>query len=108
MPEVQEFKMSKINQNRIRLALSLLLIAFTVSTLFYTAHEMHHECSGDDCPICYIIQNSLHSLKLFSLALTFFFIYRIFKNTRKNKSIIFAKSVLESTNLVSQKIRLNN
>ena len=98
----------KIKSDRARLLLSVLLIIFTISNMLFTAHEMHHECSGEDCPICFVIQTSAQNLKLLSFVLSLFFIERIFKHTQKNKSVTFAKSVLESTTLVSQKIRLND
>ncbi|MBQ2080566.1 MAG: hypothetical protein II461_02235, partial [Treponema sp.] len=49
--------MSDAKVRKIKNLLSVLLIIFTVSTLFYTADEMHHVCSHEsssheDCPIC--------------------------------------------------------
>lgn len=100
--------MSNIKQHRIRLALSLLLIAFTISTLLYTTHEMHHECSGEDCPICQLIHISVQSLKLLTFALATFFVSQNFKNIKTYKDSIIVKSVLKPNTLISQKIRLND
>ncbi|MBQ2081400.1 MAG: hypothetical protein II461_06525, partial [Treponema sp.] len=92
----------------IRNLLSVLLIIFTVSTLFYTADEMHHECSGDDCHICQVIQISVQSLKLLTFALATVFVSQSFKNVKTYKDSIIVKSVLKPNTLISQKIRLND
>ncbi|MEE3313209.1 MAG: hypothetical protein VZR56_03510 [Treponema sp.] len=100
--------MSDAKVRKIRNLLSVLLIIFTVSTLFYTADEMHHECSGDDCHICQVIQISVQSLKLLTFALATVFIAQNFKNVKTYKDSIIVKSVFEPNTLVSQKIRLND
>ena len=74
--------MSDAKVRKIRNLLSVLLIIFTVSTLFYTADEMHHECSGDDCHICQVIQISVQSLKLLTFALATVFVSQSFKNVK--------------------------
>ncbi len=100
--------MSDAKVRKIRNLLSVLLIIFTVSTLFYTADEMHHECSGDDCHICQVIQISVQSLKLLTFTLATVFIAQNFKNVKTYKDSIIVKSVFEPNTLVSQKIRLND
>ena len=100
--------MSDAKVRKIRNLLSVLLIIFTVSTLFYTADEMHHECSSDDCHICQVIQISVQSLKLLTFALATDFIAQNFKNVKTYKDSIIIKSVFEPNTLVSQKIRLND
>ena len=100
--------MSDAKVRKIRNLLSVLLIIFTVSTLFYTADEMHHECSGDDCHICQVIQISVQSLKLLTFALATVFIAQNFKNVKTYKDSIIVKSVFKPNTLISQKIRLND
>ena len=100
--------MSDAKIRKIKNLLSVLLIIFTVSTLFYTADEMHHECSGDDCHICQVIQISVQSLKLLTFALATVFIALNFKNVKNHNDSIIVKSVFEPNTLISQKIRLND
>ncbi len=38
------------------LLFSLLLLLSVLTSLFYIADEMHHECEGEDCPVCRCIE----------------------------------------------------
>ena len=100
--------MSDAKVRKIRNLLSVLLIIFTVSTLFYMADEMHHECSGEDCHICQVIQISVQSLNLLTFALATVFIALNFKNVKNHNDSIIVKSVFKPNTLISQKIRLND
>jgi hypothetical protein len=105
--------MSDAKVRKIRNLLSVLLIIFTVSTLFYTADEMHHVCSHEgssheDCPICRVIQISVQSLNLLTFALATVFIALNFKNVKNHNDSIIVKSVFKPNTLISQKIRLND
>lgn len=55
--------------NRLRAVLAAVFIAFTVFSVFFVAAEAGHDCSGDDCPICFVIQVAAQNVKLLSLAL---------------------------------------
>lgn len=55
--------------NRLRAVLTAVFIAFTVFSVFFVAAEAGHDCSGDDCPICFVIQVAEQNVKLLSLAL---------------------------------------
>lgn len=55
--------------NRLRAVLTAVFIAFTVFSVFFVAAEAGHDCSGDDCPICFVIQVAELNVKLLSLAL---------------------------------------
>lgn len=55
--------------NRLRAVLAAVFIAFTVFSVFFAAAEAGHDCSGDDCPICFVIQVAAQNVKLLSLAL---------------------------------------
>ncbi|MBP5174689.1 MAG: hypothetical protein ILP07_02105 [Treponema sp.] len=105
---MQNARINESRVNKIKKILLLLLMAFTISTLLYTAHEMHHECSGEDCHICQVIQISVQSLKLLTFALATVFVSQNFKNVKTYKDSIIVKSVLKPNTLISQKIRLND
>lgn len=55
--------------NRLRAVFAAVFIAFTVFSVFFAAAEAGHDCSGDDCPICFVIQAAAQNVKLLSLAL---------------------------------------
>lgn len=55
--------------NRLRAVFVALFIAFTVFSVFFAAAEAGHDCSGDDCPICFVIQVAAQNVKHLSLAL---------------------------------------
>lgn len=55
--------------NRLRAVLAAVFIAFTVFSVFFAAAEAGHDCSGDDCPICFVIHVAAQNVKLLSLAL---------------------------------------
>lgn len=94
--------------NRLRAVLAAVFIAFTVFSVFFTAAEAGHDCSGDDCPICFVIQLAEQNVKLLSLALCAAGVYLArhcfaskisFKNsyqTSFNNSLIFLKTRLNN------------
>ncbi|MCR5502783.1 MAG: hypothetical protein K6F53_07225 [Lachnospiraceae bacterium] len=42
--------------------LGMLLLLVVVFSAFYIASETHHDCEGDDCPICACIQQCENTL----------------------------------------------
>ena len=54
------------NKRRIISFLMILLIVFVlVSSFWFILHETHHDCSGEDCPVCAMIavcKNTLNSV----------------------------------------------
>lgn len=94
--------------NRLRAVFAAVFIAFTVFSLVFAAAEAGHDCTGDDCPICFVIQASGQNVKLLSLALCAaeaFFARRYFaaKLSFKNSYQTFFNN-----SLISLKTRLNN
>ena len=85
-------------------------MAFIFGMLFsvmYIAIESHHDCIGEDCPICqYIIvcENILKKLSttlaVISISITFFFASKI--SIIKNLKLILIQT------LVSLKVKLSN
>ena len=100
-------KMSERKLNKAALFLAAALLALTVFSISFSAAERFHECHGDDCSICQLLQITEQNIKLLSLAL--FFAVAVggarFKNF-EGVSILCGPS-LKSNTLVSQKIRLN-
>lgn len=96
-------------RNKLRIAAILLILAvlfFVLFSVFFIVHEADHDCSGDDCPVCMLIQIYEDNIRqvgsgdaasatgiLVFLALTM--------------PVFMAFSVRTST-LISNKIRLNN
>lgn len=94
--------------NRLRAVLAAVFIAFTVFSVFFVAAEAGHDCSGDDCPICFVIQVAEQNVKLLSLALCAagvslvrhcFALKLSFKNSYQTSF---------NNSLISLKTRLNN
>lgn len=94
--------------NRLRAVLTVVFIAFTVFSVFFVAAEAGHDCSGDDCPICFVIQVAEQNVKLLSLALCAagvslvrhcFALKLSFKNSYQTSF---------NNSLISLKTRLNN
>ena len=94
--------------NRLRAVLAAVFIAFTVFSVFFAAAEAGHDCSGDDCPICFVIQLAAQNVKLLSLALCAAGVY-LARHCFASK-ISFKTSYQTSFNnsLISLKTRLNN
>lgn len=94
--------------SRCRTVLSVLFLVFTIYSLFYIGHEARHECSGEDCPVCYVIQVAEQNLKLLGVALAVVVVSSFFKKCDSKKINAFPESVLNPSTLISQKIRLND
>lgn len=94
--------------NRLRAVLTAVFIAFTVFSVFFVAAEAGHDCSGDDCPICFEIQVAEQNVKLLSLALCAAGV-SLARHCFASK-ISFKNSYQTSFNnsLISLKTRLNN
>lgn len=48
--------------------LALLFVFAVISSAGFLILEAHHECSGEDCPVCLEINICSHNLKLLSFA----------------------------------------
>ena len=94
--------------NRLRSVFAALFIAFTVFSVFFAAAETGHDCSGDDCPICFVIHVAAQNVKLLSLALCAAGV-SLARHCFASK-VSFKNSYQTSFNnsLISLKTRLNN
>ncbi|MCR5566515.1 MAG: hypothetical protein K6F61_06655 [Clostridiales bacterium] len=85
-----------------------LVIALSVS-VFYIAHEAHHDCCGEDCPVCETIAVNVRLLRTLGLALFALLLFRFrlpaqaSRRDRREKCARFVQGTL-----VSWKIRLDN
>lgn len=85
---------------------AIITIAFMLFSVFFIAVELHHDCSGEDCPICSVIHQCENTFKqVFSSGCV---------QTAIIMPILFAAVTLLITGsitnetLVSMKVRLND
>ncbi|TKZ35858.1 hypothetical protein [Brachyspira catarrhinii] len=93
-----------------RILIIFLTTAFIFGTLFsilYITIESHHDCIGEDCPICQCIIVCENILKKLSTAFGIVSIYIAFKFASKISIINYFKLVPIQT-LVSLKVKLSN
>lgn len=90
-------------------SLIMIIIVFFVVVLstFYIAHEYHHECDGDECPICILIEQCENTLKQIKDGIPsgFHFIIPLFFVMTQ---LLYCVTYIISETLVSNKIRMNN
>ncbi len=87
--------------------LGILLLLTVLLSSFYVSTEIHHHCSGEDCPVCACVQqceNLLHrigdgSAAALALVIPVCCLFVV---------MLFAVNRLGRETLVTQKIRLND
>ena len=92
--------------NRLTSAALLLLVLFILFASFYfVLHESHHDCTGEDCPVCRLIFICRNTLKSFALALVLF--ASLLSSLRLFKTSLFAHEIRYTLSTpVSLKVRL--
>lgn len=100
--------MQKSKLNFFKTVLAVLLLTFSIFSVAVIALKNNHECSEDNCPICFVINVAEQNLKLLSLTglsvavLRHFNVFRApFFNSQKI-------TYLKSNTLIAQKVRLND
>ncbi len=83
------------------------LLALTIFSIFISAAERFHECHGDGCPVCLLLQIAEQNIKLLSLALFFAVAVGGDRFKKIQDASIVCGPHLKSKTLVAQKIRLN-
>ena len=83
------------------------LIFVTVFSLFYESMEADHVCSGDDCPVCAVIQIVQLSIKLLTIAFLFAAAVGQISGNRKNVPEYIEK-IFRVYSLISQKVEMNS
>lgn len=94
--------------NKIRTVLAVILLAFSIFSIAAITLEKYHECSGEDCPVCFVIAVAEQNLKLLSLIVVFAVTRVSLFAFKKSLIITLRTSSLESNTLISQKIRIND
>ena len=95
-------------RSRFFASLAVLLIVFVLfASLYFILHEAHHDCSGEDCPVCRLIAVCRDTLKGFAfisvlvgILLAFLFRSSAFRSALKEKRFTHTP--------VSLKVRLLN
>lgn len=95
-------------RERFKAAFAVLLLIFTLGSVIFVAHEMHHQCDGEDCHICHIIQICDQNIKLLGFALATFAAVRLARQKPGKALSAIEKSPVTYDTLISRKIRLND
>ena len=100
--------MQKLNLKTARAVLFAFLAAFIVFSCFFVMLEKDHDCCGEKCEICLIIQIAQQNIQLLRLILcgaaaSFAIFYKQAKSFFR-----IPHNYIEQFSLFSQKIRLND
>ena len=95
-------------RSRFFASLAVLLILFVLfASLYFILHEAHHDCSGDECPVCRLIavcRDTLNAFALISVLLCALFAFLLrssdVRYAREEKRLVHTP--------VSLKVRLLN
>ena len=98
---------SKNVKRMIAFAVAMAIIFVTLFSFIYGAEHVEHQCTGNDCPICATINQSMNTLKQLGLGVVFIAAaaITIFVATLQRKDYNCFCSV---STLFSHKVRLNN
>lgn len=100
--------MQNTNLNKLRTTLAVLLFLFTIISVSSINLERNHQCSGDDCVVCYLINITEQSIKLLSLIIAFTITKKNYSNFNKQNFNFSKNTYLKFPTLISQKIRIND
>lgn len=93
---------------KVKTLLAVLLLVFAIFSVSFTSLESNHDCKGNDCLICYVIQVAENNLQLLKIAVAFTAATHLFLQSKKiTLKILVSKSTRTAT-LVSNKIRIND
>ncbi|MBO4386393.1 MAG: hypothetical protein J5817_05175 [Treponema sp.] len=100
-------KTESTKNSLLTLALAIVLLCASVTSIHFAASELDHDCTGSDCPVCMVIMNAEASMQSAAEGI---------KPCKKTVSSIeftvlnFAASKikLEVKTSVSKKIKLSN
>ncbi|MDO4867955.1 MAG: hypothetical protein Q4C10_15610 [Clostridia bacterium] len=101
--------------NRCRHIIAAIICAVAILSIFvssaYIVHEAahHHECAGEDCPICQFIAQFEQLRRGFAMALLALLLAcLVLAAGRQRRTRASAEAVPALCTLVGRKIRLNN
>ena len=73
----------------------------------YLVEHMHHDCCGDECPVCAVMAQCVNNIKTISAAvIVVYAVLSLMISLFKDSCIISGESFAYS--LISQKVRMNN
>lgn len=100
--------MKKIKAKKIiSLFLAIFMIFIMIFSVGYIASHLHHDCTGDDCPICFEMQICLNTIKIFSIAvIAAVILLGLQFKLQKNKILSQEKKI--NSSLFSLKVKLND
>ena len=82
------------------------LLFSVIISLYFIIEEHNHDCSGEDCPVCQMIQMTEENLKtLDSSLLVYAVIILMFKSIIKTADNF--KALVLDNSLIGEKVRIN-
>ncbi len=101
-------KISDKNMRKMIACIMMIMMLFTVSvSSFFVSEHFHHDCDGEDCPICETLQICENAIRCIGGAIVpavlagFAFVTIV-------QAICVSTELFLNDTLVSQKVRLNN
>lgn len=95
--------------SKMRLAATLLaasMLLFVLLSVFFIAHEADHDCSGDGCPVCALIQMCEDNIRQLGNGAVATAVAEVLVFLSLAMSVLTVLAIKESTP-VSRKTRLN-
>ncbi|MBR6004542.1 MAG: hypothetical protein IK068_07470 [Lachnospiraceae bacterium] len=100
------FKAIKLNRGFKALVASVLVLSLMLS-LSFVAFEAHHDCEGEDCPICICLEECVNTIKGFCDSLPILSAFVAVILTVALCSFVESKELVFNTP-ISIKVRMND
>lgn len=88
--------------------LAVILLIFTLLAVKFAELKVKHDCTGEDCQVCFVIEVIEQNIKLLSLTFGAVIILDFKRFSEKPAGFNILKIEYSHITLISQKIRLNN
>lgn len=89
------------------LLLAVAVLFVMLFSAFYIAVEAHHDCTGEDCPVCTLICLCRNTLKNLSLAICAAAFFAVFVSTA-GKVLPCGRSFVRRISPVALKVKLSD
>ena len=86
---------------------SLLLLTIFFSMLFISEEMGHHDCTGDDCPVCAVIEICINNVEKCGTVVIAVAAAAVVMITFSENNNIYKEAIVFSS-LTGNKVRLNN
>ena len=100
--------MQKLNHKTAKTVLFAFLAAFIIFSCFFVMLEKDHDCCGEKCEICLIIQIAQQNIQLLRIILCFIAAAYAFHRKSAKGSFCFLHFHTKTLSLFSQKTRIND